>query len=182
MYEASPGRPSSERLKRDCAQYLASHFFPNVPPGEVHDGYRCENLEALTLADASFDVVITQDVMEHVLDPTAAFREVARILAPGGHHIFTTPVCMTRPTSVVRARRAADGSIEYLTPPEYHGNPIDPKGSLVTIQYGADITRLVEEASGLPTTMYRPENPHHGIVGEFLEVMVSKKPMREPLG
>ncbi len=177
VHESSPGRPASDKLRRECPSYIATHYFPDpdVAPGSVRDGFRCENLEAQTFADGAFDLVITQDVMEHVLDPGAAFREIARTLVPGGHHVFTTPVCANMPRSQARARRGIDGNIEYLAPPEYHGNPIDPAGSLVTMLYGTDIAEFVETASGLRTRVYRDADPVRGIVGEFLDVMVSVK-------
>jgi len=46
--------------------------------------------EALPYADGSFSVIVCMDVLEHVSDQTAAIREVARVLAPGGIFIFDT--------------------------------------------------------------------------------------------
>jgi hypothetical protein len=37
--------------------------------GELVSGVRCEDLEHLTFTDATFDIHITQDVMEHVFSP-----------------------------------------------------------------------------------------------------------------
>ena len=177
LHESSPGRPEcARRIASQCPGYLVTNFHPDAEPGAIVDGFRSENLESLTFDDESFDVVITQDVMEHVLDPARAFREIARTLRPGGHHVFTTPVCMAMTTSQPRARRGSDGEVELLAPPEYHGTPVDPKGALVTMLYGADIASFVEEACGLPTTIHRPGDPHRGIVGEFLEVVVTAKP------
>jgi SAM-dependent methyltransferase len=46
----------------------------------------------LTELDAdSFDVVISKDVLEHVDDPDTFFREVARVLKPGGLFLAKTP-------------------------------------------------------------------------------------------
>jgi len=42
------------------------------------------------LPAASVDVVMARSVMEHVADPAAAYREIARILSPGGKFIFLT--------------------------------------------------------------------------------------------
>src|SRR6266404_3665254 len=76
IYEASAGGPTVQLLRRGCAAYTTSHLYRDIPLGFSKDGIRCENLEALTLPDASFDLVITQDVLEHVLNPTRAFAEI----------------------------------------------------------------------------------------------------------
>lgn len=41
--------------------------------------------------DATFDVVISDNVMEHIADPRAVFSEVHRIMKPGGVFLFKTP-------------------------------------------------------------------------------------------
>jgi SAM-dependent methyltransferase len=48
-------------------------------------------VEALPLAAGSFDLVTCSWVIEHLADPSRAFAEVARVLAPGGHWVFLTP-------------------------------------------------------------------------------------------
>jgi len=174
IHESSPGLPSSLKLQRECANYTATHYFQNVPLGTEHQGYRCEDLEQQTFPDESFDLVITQDVMEHVLDFETAYREIGRTLRPGGAHVFTTPIYKGLMTSEVRAVRAPTG-IAYVEEPEYHGNPIDPTGSLVTIHYGADIGGIIYLASGLCTTIYEIFDRDRGLLGEFLDVLVSFK-------
>jgi hypothetical protein len=175
LHESSPAGASSNKLRGECAGYVASQWWADRTPGSVHDGVRCEDLEALTLADASVDVFVTQDVMEHVLDPAAAFREIARVLRPGGAHVFTTPVYRGLAASEVRARRTPEG-IEHLQAPEYHGNPIDPAGALVTVHWAPDIVAQIEAATGLATSVYAFEEPAMGLVGEFLDVLVTRRP------
>lgn len=51
----------------------------------------CCTGEHLSFPDASFDAVISNDVVEHVADPEAVFRESARILKPGGLLVFNIP-------------------------------------------------------------------------------------------
>ena len=45
----------------------------------------------LPFADASFDLVISTDVIEHIDDDVAALGEMRRVLAPAGHNLLTTP-------------------------------------------------------------------------------------------
>lgn len=47
--------------------------------------------EHLPFADASFDMVVSVWVLEHLEAPETVFAEVARVLKPGGHFIFLTP-------------------------------------------------------------------------------------------
>jgi len=47
--------------------------------------------EALPYADATFDLVIADNVVEHLTAPAEVFAEVARVLKPGGIFLFKTP-------------------------------------------------------------------------------------------
>ena len=47
-------------------------------------------VEALPVADGSFDVVLCTQVLEHADDPAAAVRELARVVAPGGRVLAST--------------------------------------------------------------------------------------------
>ena len=128
IHESSP---SVQFLARRCRDYTVSQYFPDVPPGIVVDGVRCENLEMLTFADNQFDRFITQDVMEHVFDPPAAFGEIMRVVKPGGIHLVTVPISPYRADSECCATKNGD-TMCYLKEPNYHGNPIFEQGILVT--------------------------------------------------
>ncbi len=134
---------------------------------------RCEDLEALTFEDESFDIVVTQDVFEHVLRAEQGFSEIARILRPSGAHVFTVPI-YSHAKTLLRAKPSSTG-IHHIEPPDYHGNPVDPNGSLVVREWGRDIVDFISEHSGLKTTLYSGKDLKHGIDGEFLDVLVSRK-------
>lgn len=141
IFEAQADGPVHRVLKR-LPGYLAAEFLDGVPLGSNHaSGVRCEDLERLTFADGSFDLVITQDVFEHVVRPAEAFREIARILKPGGCHIFTVPLHDGRKT-VSRVRMDGDRK-EHVLPPVYHGDPLRSSGSLVVTDFGDDLPALL---------------------------------------
>jgi 2-polyprenyl-3-methyl-5-hydroxy-6-metoxy-1,4-benzoquinol methylase len=48
------------------------------------------SLDELRFADASFDAVLAIEVVEHILDVEQAFRELSRVIKPGGHLVITT--------------------------------------------------------------------------------------------
>ncbi len=173
IHESSPGGVSSTFIKKNTSHYVPTHYFPGVEAGSFQDGIRCENLEAMTFDDESFDLMITQDVMEHVFCPQSAFAEIARTLKTGGAHVFTVPFYQGRETKI-RAR-LSDGGIEYLDKPDYHGNPIDKKGSLVTREWGDDLMDLIGKWSGLTTERYTFSDRRLGLEAEFLDVFVSWK-------
>ncbi len=50
--------------------------------GDVH--WMCGRAEALPFAAQSFDLVFSVDVVHHIADRAAAFREARRVLRPGG--------------------------------------------------------------------------------------------------
>lgn len=150
VYEAGPSGRFSSYLAQECHRVTASFYLPSVPWGQSYDGMRSEDLENLTFDDASFDVVVTQDVLEHVLRPTVALAEIARVLRPNGLHLFTVPYSPQNPTAA-RAQPGQDGEILLLAPAHYHGDPLDPAGVLVITDWGLDLPDLVEEASGLRT-------------------------------
>jgi SAM-dependent methyltransferase len=58
---------------------------PYLDEGLVTDGAK------IPYGDASFDVVFSDNVFEHLEFPDDVFREVARVLKPGGALLFKTP-------------------------------------------------------------------------------------------
>jgi hypothetical protein len=174
IWELAPAGPASERLRRACSAYIGSQYWPDVAPGEVVDGIRCEDLERPTLEDGSVDAIVSSDVFEHIVDVDAALAQVARVLDRDGIHVWTTPQYREIAISNPRVRRV-DGRIEHLAPPQYHGDPVNPDGALVTIDWGQDLADRVRSASGLSTMTFRIESPHHGLLGEHLEVFVSHR-------
>jgi SAM-dependent methyltransferase len=172
IHESSP---SMRFFAEQARNYSCSFFYEGVPIGAYSkDGILCQNLENLTFSDSTFDIFITQDVLEHVFQPDVALREIMRVLRPGGIHIFTAPKHKHLLKSYPRAKMVA-GSIEHLLEPNYHGNPIGDGRSLVTWDYGSDFDDLIGQWSGYCTSNFIIRNRAHGMDGEYLDVFVTCK-------
>lgn len=87
---AGPSNPTSDYLRTlgtvDGVD-VAADVLDNraLRAGYVFDGRK------LPFDDASYDLCVSNYVLEHVADPTAHFTEVARILKPDGAYVFRTP-------------------------------------------------------------------------------------------
>ncbi len=141
------------------------------------DGWRNENIEATSFGDEAFDLVLSLDVTEHVFNPADQFRDIYRTLKRGGLYISTFPIrkWQSKPSKPL-ARIRSDGAVELLKqPPEYHGNPIDGKGALVTWDYGYDIHQLITQWAPFAVEIIRFSDRHIGILGEYTEVIVCRK-------
>jgi hypothetical protein len=180
IWEVAPAGPASDKLRRECERYIGSQFWPGVSPGTLVDGVRCEDVERPTLGDGTVDVVISSDVFEHIIDVDAALAQVARVLSPDGLHVWTTPQYRDRERSTARVRRSGT-DLEYLVPAEYHGDPVNPDGALVTYDWGRDLPDRVASVANMWTTTVRLESRVHGLLGEFLEVFVSSRGPAERL-
>jgi len=67
---------------------------PRLRYTEYADGG--EDIQALSYADESFDLVLTSDTLEHVPNWNLALGETRRVLRRGGRHILTVPLVPTR--------------------------------------------------------------------------------------
>lgn len=115
-----------------------SEFTP--PDKEI----RKEDLQNLSYQDEFFDLVLTSDTLEHVPDLEKALEEIRRILKPGGYHVFTIPIIMSRKT---RERIVIDGddnkSIKKLLPDSFHGS--GESDNIVFREFGADVIDLMSK-------------------------------------
>lgn len=66
------------------------------------------DVQRLAFRDGTFDLVVSCETVEHLADPRAGVRELARVLRPGGTLLLTTPNYLG-PMGLHRAWRAATG-------------------------------------------------------------------------
>lgn len=98
------------------------------------------NLEALPFPDASFDLVLSTQVIEHLLDPAAGVRELARVLAPAGTLVLTTDNRRNLVSRTLNAPRA--GAVALLGLRGRRRKVEFPHASFPL----EEVVRLVEEA------------------------------------
>lgn len=120
---------------KDLPKYTCCEYFDGVPSGEYQDGILCVDLCNIPFPEETFDLVITEDVFEHIVNYERAMEEILRVLKAGGCHIFTVPVHENKKTE------SRDGKL-----PVYHDDPVRPDdGTLVITDWGEDIGDIIEE-------------------------------------
>ena len=145
VYELSSRGPLFEWLRRESRDLSFSEYFDDVAPGDFRDGVQCQDIQRLTHADASFDLVTSTEVFEHVADDRRGFAEIRRVLRPGGAFIFTVPIEDADRT----AERAVlkEGKVEHLLPAAYHDDRIRGRGQVLVFRdYGRDIVARLQAA------------------------------------
>lgn len=156
--------------------YICSEYFGDqYSGGELVGGVRHESLLRLSLADLSFDLVLSSDVLEHLPEPYSAHEEILRVLKPGGAHIFTVPFNPGILEDDIRCR-IVDGKIEYLAEKLYHCDPVRPEdGILVWTIFGQGMLAKLREI-GFQAHMLKLNEPRHGIIGNGAIVFEAIKP------
>ena len=94
-----------QQFRKFCSHlnYVSQDFAQYTPAGDsagLHtdswDTSRTDivcDITAIPRPDGAFDAVMSTEVLEHVPDPVAALRELARLVRPGGYLILTAPFC-----------------------------------------------------------------------------------------
>jgi SAM-dependent methyltransferase len=152
--------------------YIGSEYLPTPADRARFPRVMHQDLAALSFADGTFDVIATNEVLEHVPDIDRALWEIHRVLKPGGWHIGTHPLRLLAWESEVRARMES-GRVVYLMEAERHGNPTDPDGgSLVFQTPGWDILDRCRAAGFGQAVMRFYASERHGCLTENLGVFV----------
>lgn len=176
IHESSPiFRGASKKFHDFCKNYKPSHFFSDHPGEREVNGIMNINLEEQSLENESFDLVVTQDVFEHLYNPKAAFKEIARTLKRGGAHAFTVPLMNKSGKTQQWSERNPDNTINFFYGEEYHGNPIDNSGSPVAWHWGFDICNYIQQHTGMNSIILLKEDISLGMEAEYLEVIISFK-------
>ena len=146
-----------------CSEFLADaeQSFAGIPH---------QDLCALTFSDASFDLVLCNELFEHVQDLELAFREIARVLRPGGRLVATCPLAFGQAEAIVKARHnPSTGELDHLTEQEFHGDPVPPQaGSLVYRIPAWDVLGQLQAVGFSEARMHHIVSWKHGVLGSDL--------------
>ncbi len=160
VLELDPHSPLRGILSQAKEYYRSFYSKAHLPGQTREDGARCEDITRLTFSDSSLDLVVSSDVLEHVADLEQAFIESARVLVPGGVHLFTVP---TREATTARAI-VRNGEIYHLLEPEYHLDPLNASGVLAFWDVGPDLGKCVSVPNLEITMLLGPIGPDKRIV------------------
>lgn len=124
-------------VMKDLTNYTCSEYFDDIPSGDYCEGILCVDLCNIPFMDNTFDIVISEDVFEHVANYDKALQEIFRVLKPGGCHIFTVPIHEGKNTESRKNKRMV-----------YHGDPnplSGEEGALVITDWGDDIDKVLDK-------------------------------------
>lgn len=169
--------PGSYMYDRKTGSYIISHYFENEKFGKIDDDFYNEDIQNTTFSNESFDLIIHEDILEHINDPFQALCDNLRILSDNGMIVFTCPVSNDNSLTKQRVSISESGDLVCYEKPTSHGNPVDADGSLVFWDYGYDFEALlrkklpenveIQHISALDSEM--------GILGENVDLFCIKK-------
>lgn len=142
LYQAGTFTTLAAGRARAPRSVVVSEYVAGAELGVAEGGVVRQDLQRLTWADASFDIVVTSEVFEHVAHPWTAFDEVRRVLRTGGRHIFTVPDTGDEPT---RSRASL--------PTVLHMDGSSTEGIAVVTDFGRDLAERLR-AHGFETIVH----------------------------
>lgn len=172
VYEMSSRGPFFEYLRRRCKSLTFSEFYDDIKAGSFRDGVQCQDVQHLTYDSESFDLCTSTEVFEHVPDDFLGFRELSRVLRPGGMALLTVPI--TEPETTVERARIYHGKLEYLLEPTFHGDRIRGQGGVLCFRdYGPDIVGRLQKNGFSEALLIAPDDADWWSLG--CRVVLAKK-------
>lgn len=168
LAEAVTGFSLWLRRKIGNERILCSEYLLNAEAGinDVPHQDLCE----LTFSTESFDLIVCNELFEHVqvLDP--ALAEICRVLRPGGRLVATCPLAFGQRESIVKAIvEPTTGKTRLLEKVELHGDPVRPDhGSLVYRIPGWEVLEQLKRAGMVQAKIHHVSSWKHGILGSDL--------------
>jgi SAM-dependent methyltransferase len=156
------------------AGYIRSLYLPDTANGETLDDDRTVNvdLQSMPFKDASFDFVITTEVMEHVRHVDLAHAEIARCLDDDGVYLFTVPYDPKLSETWVLIDPTTDEPL--VLPLHIHGDPgVRSEGIKSYRVFGRDLPQKLASV-GLEAEVLTVDRPEVGIFGGDLWIAIKR--------
>jgi len=178
IYMTEQVSPGFAAMARRHPTLVGSEFVsPAAAPGSVTAaGVRHEDLTKLSFPDASFDAILTFDVLEHVPDYRAALRECHRVLSRRGSVLFSIPFMEGAAATRTRAHFDSRGNLVHDFPAAYHGDPLKPaEGVLCFHDFGWDILDAARDAGFAQATALAYHSLRFGYLGGWQLLFLARK-------
>jgi SAM-dependent methyltransferase len=174
-------------LRGAFPHFLGAEYLPTAAERERHFPIPHLDLLQADFPDAVFDLFYSGDMLELVPDLERTYREIARMLRPGGVMVSTFPFDAAAATTQRRASLDPEGRVVHHHAPEYHDNPMRPsEGSLVYSVPGWDTLDLARKAGFADAKMTLLLSSTHGVVSDpvpgVFVMSALKRPAAEPVG
>ncbi|MGB6120736.1 MAG: methyltransferase domain-containing protein [Bacteroidota bacterium] len=156
----SSARGPYPMMLADKFDYVPTEYDPEKIRA-ADNAMKYADFQDLKFPDNSFDLVIASEVFEHVRDDIKGYREVLRVLKPGGALLLTVPY----DHEMEQTRKRVDTSGEedvHLMEPEYHGGG---GHTLAYRNYGRDLMNVLRDA-GFAVCHYDLQNLSLGITAQ----------------
>ena len=183
---AGSGNVEYMNFKGHVAKMCGVDLDPRVVDNPMLDEGRIADGGAIPYGDGVFDLVFCDNVLEHLDDPIGIFREVARVLKPGGLFLFKTPnkwhympsISRATPHSFHRFVNRLRGRAETETFPTRYRANTKPDVIRLADQSGLSV-RDIQRVEGRPEYL-RMAWPFY-LAGTAYERLVNAHPVFAPL-
>ena len=166
VYITEQTTPAFRYLSSLYPNLVGSEFLPDGIPGKSNsEGIRHEDLTQLSFETGSLDSILSFEVLEHIPDFVSSLVEMARVLKPGGHLVWTAPFLPGQYENLRRAEMLPDGTINHIEEPEYHGDPIQKQGILCFHHFGWQLLDQLKEAGFRDAYASYYWSAHYGYYG-----------------
>ena len=129
VYELSYHGPVFTFLKNNFENFYFSEYLDPSKLGTLIEGVRNEDIQRLTFEDKTFDLISCTEVFEHVEDYSKGFKEIRRVLKPGGTFVFTVPLFDNEKTEHICSVDGAD-TLVWHGKPEFHDSRVSGPNSV----------------------------------------------------
>jgi len=155
-----------EKTFIDKINIIGSEYLgPRKKPGDYYSGIRHEDALRLSFIDESIDIIVSNDVFEHIPNIEVAMIEAYRVLSKRGKLLFTIPFHQKESKTKQRAFVDNIGNINMILTPQYHANPLSNKGALVFYDFGWDILDICKNSGFKDVFLQGYYSMFHGYLG-----------------